>query len=69
MNNLVNINTGNIQTARPSIEAIVNQFIETQDVKKSSKDLYRRTLKQFFNWMEDSKLQLPRRRPAQPLAM
>jgi len=58
MNNLVTINTGNMQKARPSLEAIVNQFINSQDVKKSSKDLYRRTLKQFFNWMEDNKLQL-----------
>jgi len=58
MKNLVTINTGNIQKARPSIEAIVDQFINSQDVKKSSKDLYRRTLKQFFNWMEDNKIQL-----------
>ena len=58
MNNLVTIEAYNIQKARPSIEAIVDQFINSQDVKKSSKDLYRRTLKQFFNWMEDNKLQL-----------
>jgi len=58
MQDLVTINTGNIQKARPSIEAIVTQFIDSQDVKKSSKDLYRRTLKQFFKWMEDNKIQL-----------
>jgi len=58
MKALVTINTSNIQKARPSIGAIVNQFIDSQDIKKSSKDLYRRTLKQFFNWMEDNKIQL-----------
>jgi len=58
MKDLVTINTGNIQKARPSIGAIVDQFINSQDVKKSSKDLYRRTLKQFFNWLEDNKIQL-----------
>ncbi len=34
------------------IEELVDRFIEAQDVKQSSKLLYRRTLKQFFNWVE-----------------
>jgi len=33
------------------IEELVDSFILSQDVKQSSKDLYRRTLKQYFNWV------------------
>jgi len=36
-----------------SIEGLVDSFINAQDVKESSKLLYRRTLKQYFNWVED----------------
>ena len=35
------------------IEELVDRFIASQDVKESSKLLYRRTLKQYFNWVED----------------
>jgi integrase/recombinase XerD len=34
-----------------NIEALVDAFINSQDVKQSSKNLYRRTLKQYFNWV------------------
>ena len=33
-------------------EELVDRFIASQDVKESSKLLYRRTLKQYFNWVE-----------------
>ena len=33
------------------IEELVDSFINSQDVKLSSKLLYRRTLKQYFNWV------------------
>ncbi len=33
------------------IEELVDSFINAQDVKQSSKLLYRRTLKQYFNWV------------------
>jgi integrase/recombinase XerC/integrase/recombinase XerD len=33
------------------IEELVDSFIASQDVKLSSKLLYRRTLKQYFNWV------------------
>lgn len=36
----------------PSVKDLVDSFILSQDVKQSSKDLYRRTLKQFFNWVD-----------------
>lgn len=34
------------------IEDLVDSFINSQDVKLSSKLLYRRTLKQYFNWVD-----------------
>lgn len=34
-----------------NIETLVDAFINSQDVKLSSKNLYRRTLKQYFNWV------------------
>jgi len=34
------------------IEDLVESFIASQDVKFNSKALYKRTLKQFFNWVE-----------------
>ena len=34
------------------IESLVDSFIQAQDVMLSSKELYRRTLKQYFNWIE-----------------
>ena len=42
-----------IATVSPQrIEELVDRFIEAQDVKLSSKLLYRRTLKQYFKWVE-----------------
>lgn len=35
------------------IENLVDSFIQAQDVKLSSKELYRRTLKQYFNWIDN----------------
>lgn len=41
-----------ITTATPQrIAELIDSFIEAQDVKHSSKLLYRRTLKQYFNWV------------------
>jgi integrase/recombinase XerC/integrase/recombinase XerD len=34
------------------IDELVDLFIKDQDVKQSSKLLYRRTLKQYFNWVD-----------------
>jgi integrase/recombinase XerD len=41
------------------IEELVDRFIASQDVKNSSKDLYRRTLKQFFSWVGRTGYMLP----------
>jgi len=35
-----------------NIKSLVDSFINSQDVKQSSKLLYRRTLKQYFNWID-----------------
>ena len=43
-----------VATVTPQrIEELVDRFIASQDVKESSKLLYRRTLKQYFKWVED----------------
>ena len=34
-----------------NIESLVDAFINSQDIKLNSKNLYRRTLKQYFNWI------------------
>ena len=42
-----------IATVSPQrIEELVDSFINSQDVKLSSKNLYRRTLKQYFTWID-----------------
>lgn len=42
-----------VATVNPQrIEELVNSFLNSQDVKESSKLLYRRTLKQYFNWVD-----------------
>jgi len=40
------------------IDELTDSFILSQDVKESSKRIYRRTLKQFFNWIREHRLQL-----------
>lgn len=37
-----------------TLAAVLEKFIEDQDVKPSSKALYKRTLSQYFNWIEQS---------------
>ena len=37
-----------------NIEALVDSFIRSQDIMVSSKNLYKRTLKQYFNWVSTS---------------
>ena len=40
------------RAAPQRLEELVDSFINAQDVKASSKGLYRRTLKQYFNWVK-----------------
>jgi integrase/recombinase XerC/integrase/recombinase XerD len=45
-------NTQDVVVVTPQrIDELVDSFINSQDVKQSSKLLYRRTLKQYFNWV------------------
>jgi integrase/recombinase XerD len=48
------VHTSSEITAQPlqRIGELVDSFIEAQDVKASSKGLYRRTLKQYLDWVE-----------------
>jgi len=41
------------------IEDLLNRFIISQDVKQSSKSLYKRTLKRFFSWIRENNYKLP----------
>ena len=50
---LITNNNNNILILAPQrIKDLVDSFINSQDVKQSSKLLYRRTLKQYFNWID-----------------
>jgi integrase/recombinase XerD len=40
-----------ITTTPLDVQGVVDSFIASQDVKDSSKLIYRRTLKQYFNWI------------------
>ena len=55
VNNSQNVAIVKAQT----VKDLVDSFILSQDVKQSSKDLYRRTLKQFFNWVDIKSYLLP----------
>jgi len=43
--------TQDVSTAPYRIDKLVDSFIEAQDVKQSSKALYKRTLRQYLNWV------------------
>ena len=47
-----------IVKAEATLSQIVDNFINSQDVKPSSKALYTRTLKQYFNWITKEELEL-----------
>jgi integrase/recombinase XerC/integrase/recombinase XerD len=49
---LITRNNTNLPGVNPQrIDELLERFLASQDVKKSSKDLYRRTLRQYFNWV------------------
>lgn len=50
-------NTNNLKNTN-NINNIVNTFLLSQDVNKSSRDLYRRVLRLFFNWVDLNKFNL-----------
>lgn len=53
MDMLAQTETAEIITTGSNIKSFIDEFIQAQDVKETSKKLYRRTLQQFLNWIED----------------
>lgn len=53
---LMQVNTDVTTTLK--VENLIDAFIADQDTKQSSKRLYKRTLKQYFNYVEKTSLQL-----------
>lgn len=53
---LIQVNTDVTTTLK--VENLIDAFIADQDTKQSSKRLYKRTLKQYFNYVEKTALQL-----------
>ena len=64
MNNLVlsrnseNTENTDIISKIHNIESMLSTFLLSQDIKQSSRDLYKRTLKLFFRWVEENGLEL-----------
>ncbi|MDD3513911.1 MAG: site-specific integrase, partial [Synergistaceae bacterium] len=58
MTTAITAETTAIESGDANLRNFVDLFIQSQDVKESSKILYRRTLKQFFRWLRDACLQL-----------
>jgi len=51
-------NREDITSAPERVGELVESFLEAQDVKPSSKRLYKRTLQQYLNWVEDKSYNL-----------
>lgn len=50
----ITLRNNSIVRRAPAISELIAQFIATQDVRVSSKGLYSRTLKQYFDWLQRS---------------
>ncbi|MBD3183546.1 tyrosine-type recombinase/integrase [Candidatus Poribacteria bacterium] len=44
-----------------SHEGMIDQFLSSLDIKKSSKETYRRSLRQFFSWLDSEDITRPQR--------
>lgn len=55
---LTTTQSSQIEAKQYKLAEIVELFIDAQDVKPSSKNLYRRTLKQYLNWVERNGYQM-----------
>ena len=45
-----------IRTETRSLSDVIHEFLSAQDVRDSSRQLYERTINQFFNWLKDSNI-------------
>jgi integrase/recombinase XerD len=59
VNEIVKTDSGAQITTTPRVEDLIDRFISCQDVRNSSKDLYKRTLRLYFNWIADKGYNLP----------
>lgn len=48
---LISEKSPEISQAFTPVQELINSFISSQDVKPASREIYRRTLKQFFTWV------------------
>lgn len=55
MKSLVKINSKEVERLS-KITTILDKFLSSQDVRPSSRDLYKRTLRQYFKWINDNNL-------------
>ena len=58
MDNIILIDNNNNIAKDNNIENILNTFLLSQDIKQSSRDLYRRILRLFFQWVRKGNLEL-----------
>jgi len=59
MNNLKQIEVNETGlVSLPSYSLLIDTFVSSQDVRPNSQALYRRTVKQFFNWLSVNSLEL-----------
>ena len=57
-NSLVIVGNTELSETSQRVETLITSFLNSQDVKPSSKALYKRTLAQYFNWIDKNKLNL-----------
>ena len=51
---LQRIDTPQAVTHQKQAQALLEEFIQSQDISRSSRDTYRRTLRQYFTWIEQT---------------
>ncbi|MFO7830173.1 MAG: tyrosine-type recombinase/integrase [Bacteroidales bacterium] len=47
-----------IKTKQRSLNEVITDFLSSQDVRESSRQLYKRTIQQFFTWVTDNNINL-----------
>ena len=54
-NNLIHIENSALTNTSQRLNTLIGSFINSQDVKDSSKALYKRTISQYFKWIDRNK--------------
>lgn len=55
MESLITVDNNEIDKSS-QINIVLNKFLSCQDVRPSSRELYKRTLRQYFKWIDDNNL-------------